>query len=226
MPNGMVVLGGGVLCGYKGKCPSTVAIPSNVTSLAGNAFSEWLPRGIQRPRRGMGLSRSDTGPKMVIISSSVKRFDKEAFFGCHGLTDVTMLGECPEAPGNIFKDCDNLKSIHVPANAKSWAGMKEWQGIPLVFDAEEIDRQVQVERGDAPGGALARLRERRMRLMQEQQADAAARRAAEEEAEKERREAEAKAAADRERLRAELLQIQEELRRQREEMEKRRREDH
>ena len=28
-----------------------------------------------------------------------------------------------------------LKAIHVPANAMSWAGMKEWLGIPLVFDA-------------------------------------------------------------------------------------------
>ena len=32
--------------------------------------------------------------------------------------------------------CKMLKAIHVPPNAKSWAGMKEWQGIPLVFDAE------------------------------------------------------------------------------------------
>ena len=34
------------------------------------------------------------------------------------------------------EDVGKLKSIHVPANAKSWAGMKEWQGIPLVFDAK------------------------------------------------------------------------------------------
>jgi hypothetical protein len=33
-------------------------------------------------------------------------------------------------------DCGNLKAIHVPANAKSWAGMKNWFGIPLVFDAK------------------------------------------------------------------------------------------
>ena len=34
---------------------------------------------------------------------------------------------------DIFKDCGKLRAIHVPANAKSWAGMKEWQGIPLVI---------------------------------------------------------------------------------------------
>ena len=37
---------------------------------------------------------------------------------------------------NDFGGCAKLTAIHVPANAKSWAGMKEWQGIPLVFDAE------------------------------------------------------------------------------------------
>ena len=36
----------------------------------------------------------------------------------------------------FFPGCGKLKAIRVPANAKSWAGMKEWLGIPLVFDAE------------------------------------------------------------------------------------------
>ena len=36
------------------------------------------------------------------------------------------------------KDAQKLKSIHVPAKVKSWAGMKDWMGIPLVFDAKEV----------------------------------------------------------------------------------------
>ncbi len=52
------------------------------------------------------------------------------------LTEVTMRGERPEAPESLFPGCGKLKSIHVPANAKSWAGMKDWFGIPLVFDAK------------------------------------------------------------------------------------------
>ena len=32
--------------------------------------------------------------------------------------------------------CGKLKAIRVPANAKSWAGMKDWFGFPLVFDAK------------------------------------------------------------------------------------------
>ena len=60
----------------------------------------------------------------------------EAFYDCGGLTSITMCGERPEAPNNVFKGCRNLKSIYVPANAKSWAGMTEWQVVPLVFDAK------------------------------------------------------------------------------------------
>ena len=38
---------------------------------------------------------------------------------------------------NLFlPGCGKLKAIRVPANAKSWAGMKDWFGIPLVFDAK------------------------------------------------------------------------------------------
>ena len=62
---------------------------------------------------------------------------EHVFERCVELTEVTMLGERPEATNNIFNEnCGKLKAIHVPANAKSWAGMKEWQGIPLVFDAK------------------------------------------------------------------------------------------
>ena len=60
----------------------------------------------------------------------------DAFRGCSGLTSVTMLGERPDTPkrpDGIFEGCGNLKSIHVLANAKSWEGMKNWQGIPLAF---------------------------------------------------------------------------------------------
>lgn len=47
-----------------------------------------------------------------------------------------MCGERPAVKDNVFGKCENLVAIHVPAKAKSWAGMKEWQGIPLVFDVE------------------------------------------------------------------------------------------
>ena len=75
------------------------------------------------------------GLKSITIPSSVKNIGERAFEQCAELTEVTMLGERPEAP-NLFPGCGKLKAIHAPANAKSWAGMKDWFGIPLVFDAK------------------------------------------------------------------------------------------
>ena len=70
------------------------------------------------------------------MPKNVKRIGNGAFENCRTLTTVVLHGECPDSPDNIFNGCKNLNSIHVPANAKSWAGMKHWKGIPLVFDAE------------------------------------------------------------------------------------------
>ena len=72
----------------------------------------------------------------MTIPAGVAKIEGGAFYNCGELTEVTMRGECPDAPNDIFNGCGKLKAIHVPANAKSWAGMKDWFGIPLVFDAK------------------------------------------------------------------------------------------
>ena len=72
----------------------------------------------------------------MTIPASVAKIGPNAFDNCGELTEVTMLGERPDAPENLFPGCGKLKAIHVPANAKSWAGMKDWFGVPLVFDAK------------------------------------------------------------------------------------------
>ena len=96
----------------------TVTIPSTVRSIAEIAFCN---------------CRSLTS---VTIPADVTSIGKRVFENCGALTSVTMRGERPDSSDNVFPKCANLKEIHVPANAKSWAGMKEWQGIPLVFDAK------------------------------------------------------------------------------------------
>ena len=96
---------------------TSVTIPEGVTSIGDVAFLNCV------------------GLKSMTIPSSVKNIGEHAFHGCGELASVTMLGERPELEkDNIFDGCGKLKSIHVPATAKSWAGMKEWQDIPLVFD--------------------------------------------------------------------------------------------
>ena len=113
-PNGLLCTKDGkiLLAGVNGE----VVIPDGVTTISELAFS----------------SRNEL--TSVAIPSSVRIVGEEAFRCCRGLTSVKMLGERPTASARVFDYCGKLKEIHVPANAKSWAGMKEWQGIPLVFD--------------------------------------------------------------------------------------------
>jgi len=93
-----------------------------------------IPQGVVTIGRQSFLGR---GLNMTVtIPPSVTKIEERAFAYCFGLTSVTMCGERPEAPDNVFNNCGQLTAIHVPANSKSWAGMKEWQGKPLVFDAK------------------------------------------------------------------------------------------
>lgn len=126
--------------------PESAVIPAGVTNIMGWAFaggrgmtSVTIPEGVTSI--GDVAFLNCIGLKSMTIPSSVKNIGEHAFERCGELVSVTMLGERPELEkDSIFDGCGKLKSIHVPANAKSWAGMKEWLGIPLVFDAELKNR--------------------------------------------------------------------------------------
>ena len=121
--------------------PKSVVIPEGVTNIWGWAFtggsgmtSVTIPESVTRIGE-IAFIRC-AGLKSITIPSRVKSMGEHVFERCSELTEVKMLGERPEAPENLFPGCGKLKAIHVPANAKSWAGMKDWHGIPLVFDAK------------------------------------------------------------------------------------------
>ena len=121
--------------------PATVVIPEDVTSIRAWAFtggrgmtSVTIPESVTNI--GEIAFIGCDGLKSITIPSRVKSMGEHVFERCSELTEVTMLGERPEAPETLFPGCGKLKAIHVPANAKSWAGMKDWFGIPLVFDAK------------------------------------------------------------------------------------------
>ena len=134
----------GLLCSKDGKTvivgvDGDVTIPDGVTTIGNKAFYKC------------------GGLKTVSIPASVTEIGTGAFTYCREMTSVTLRGERPNAGKDIFSSCNKLESIHVPANAKSWAGMKEWQGIQLVFDGEVkgVPEMTPVERefkiGVAPG---------------------------------------------------------------------------
>ena len=116
---------------------TSVVIPSSVTSIGGYAFCRAVKEVvISEGVRSIGAGAFCQCGEMtsVMIPSSVTIVGRHAFSGCKKLATVVMRGERPELGVQAFDKCDSLKAIHVPANAKSWAGMKEWQCIPLVFD--------------------------------------------------------------------------------------------
>ena len=138
---------------YRCNALAAVNIPSDsdLKSLENGAFAECfalksiaLPDGVTRIARHAFLGCFNL--KSLTIPATASSIGGEAFRYCVNLFSVTMLGEKPDTSvpprrrphtsDNIFLDCGKLKEIHVSANAKSWAGMKEWFGIPLVFDAK------------------------------------------------------------------------------------------
>jgi len=138
---------------YRCNALAAVNIPSDsdLKSLENGAFAECfalksiaLPDGVTRIARHAFLGCFNL--KSLTIPATASSIGGEAFRYCVNLSSVTMLGEKPDTSvpprrrphtsDNIFLDCGKLKAIHVPANAKSWTGMKDWFGIPLVFVAK------------------------------------------------------------------------------------------
>ena len=121
---------------------STIArMPSTVTKIGASAFQGrdrlealTIPESVTIIDHGAFHSCERLG--FMTIPASVTKIGPNAFDNCGELTEVTMLGERLEAPEALFPRCGKLKAIHVPANANSWSGMKDWFGIPLVFDAK------------------------------------------------------------------------------------------
>ncbi|MCR5839951.1 MAG: leucine-rich repeat domain-containing protein [Kiritimatiellae bacterium] len=121
--------------------PTIARMPSTVTKIGVSAFQGrdrlealTIPESVTIIDHGAFHSCERLGS--MTIPASVTKIGPNAFDNCGELTEVTMLGERPEAPEALFPRCGKLKAIHVPVNAKSWAGMKDWFGIPLVFDAK------------------------------------------------------------------------------------------
>ncbi len=147
------VIGIGWCAFYRCYALASVNIPSDsdLKGLENGAFAHCfalksiaLPDGVTRIARHAFLRCSNL--KSLTIPAAASRIGGEAFRYCANLSSVTMRGEKPDTSvppeymlhtsDNIFLDCGKLKAIHVPANAKSWAGMKKWHGIPLVFDGK------------------------------------------------------------------------------------------
>ena len=141
IPSSVTNIGTCAFCSCSGL--KSVTILANKTDIRHGAFKDCgklvsvtMPSSMLGTIIGHEAFRNCRSLTSITIPSGVTNIEHHAFAKCGELASVTMLGERPDASNDIFQDCAKLKSIHVPANAKSWAGMKEWQGIPLVFDTK------------------------------------------------------------------------------------------
>ena len=116
---------------------TSITIPESVTNIGHSAF--WGCNGL----------------KSVTIPSRVASIGQQAFNDCRELTTVTILGERPASLNNIFDRCGKLKAIHVPAKCKSWAGMKKWQKLPLIFDGGKVDEKIESDKSTEGRGIVA-----------------------------------------------------------------------
>ena len=122
-------------------CPpglTTVTVPESVKTIRAGAFhgckrlaALTIPSAVKNIKTW--AFSGCRGLTAVEIPACVTSMEDGVFWDCFGLTSVTMRGERPTTKDDVFRGCGKLKAIHVPANAKSWEGMKEWQGITLVF---------------------------------------------------------------------------------------------
>ena len=122
-------------------CPpglTTVTVPESVKTIRAGAFhgckrlaALTIPSAVKNIKTW--AFSGCRGLTAVEIPACVTSMEDGVFWDCFGLTSVTMRGERPTTKDDVFRGCGKLKAIHVPANAKSWEGMKEWQGIPLVI---------------------------------------------------------------------------------------------
>ena len=118
--NSLMILDGKVVLGYKGTCPSSIAIPAGVKVIAAEAFANC--RNLESVSLPNGLvtigDRAFSGTALMGISipSSVKRIGSSAFSDCGGLSAIALPDGLQYIGGSAFSGCDLLSSIEIPAS--------------------------------------------------------------------------------------------------------------
>jgi len=138
MPEGMVILGGGLLLKYKGNCPSTVTIPDGVMSISKGAFrnchkmvSVSIPSSVTNIEDYAFSGCSNLAS--VTIPPSVTSIRSAAFIGCRGLESVTISEGVAFIEKDAFKGCLGLGTVKIPRSVTSigsdafWGALKSFE---------------------------------------------------------------------------------------------------
>ena len=123
-PNGLVILGRGLVYKMKGSCPADVSIPNGVICIGGAAFSGrsgltnvTMPDSVTSI--GDYAFEDCSGLTNVTIPDSVTRIDGGAFRNCSGLTSVTIGNSVTSIGRFAFSGCSGLTSVTIPDGVTS-----------------------------------------------------------------------------------------------------------
>ena len=108
-------------------------IPSTVTGLEDNAFSECgkikqiiMPEGLETIDGATFMNCA--GLTEININENVRTVGLAAFLGCEALKTVNIASIAPkDVAANIFKDCDALATVNYYGTESQW-GASKWSG--------------------------------------------------------------------------------------------------
>ena len=108
-------------------------IPSTVTGLEDNAFSECgkikqiiMPEGLETIDGAAFMNCA--GLTEININENVRTVGLAAFLGCEALKTVNIASIAPkDVAANIFKDCDALATVNYYGTESQW-GASKWSG--------------------------------------------------------------------------------------------------
>lgn len=103
------VIKAGKLIEYNGESDNVI-IPTNVNTIGTNAFSKanWENNEV------VGCSI-----KRIIIPSSVKKIEEEAFYNCQDLTTIIMTNETSQIGSSCFLGCVHLTTMAIVDNTEN-----------------------------------------------------------------------------------------------------------
>ena len=123
MPDGMVILGDGLLYKYKGECTASVDVPSHVTRICYGAFNRaYKMKEITLPPKLISIGDSafyECGLTSLTLPRHVKSIGDFAFGHCHWLKSVTLSPELTRIEKWAFYGCQDLTSLCIPSSVTS-----------------------------------------------------------------------------------------------------------
>ena len=142
IPNSVTSIGGGAFMGCSGL--TSVTIPNSVTSIGSNAFygTGWYNNhsdGILYLDSWLIGYKGDKPTGTLEIKEGTRGIANNAFYGCSGLTSVTIGNSVTSIGSNAFYGCSGLAEIHI-SELSSWFKIKfgDEDANPMYNSSEEV----------------------------------------------------------------------------------------